>query len=53
MNGAALRFYDPAGWTGTGVKCYTLGSADDWGGCTKHGGGTNTWTKPLQRPIAY
>jgi hypothetical protein len=54
MNGASLRFYDPQGWTGTAVTCYTLSSADDWGGCTKHGSAQNfQGGKPLQRPIAY
>jgi cytochrome c553 len=52
MNGASLRYYDPKGWTGTNITCYTLGSADSWGGCTQHNKGTN-WTKPLQRPLTY
>jgi hypothetical protein len=52
MNGASLRYYDPKGWTGTSITCYTLGTADSWGGCTQHNKGTN-WTKPLQRPLTY
>ena len=52
MNGASLRYYDPAGWTGTGITCYTLKNADSWGGCTQHSKGTS-WTKPLQRPLIY
>jgi hypothetical protein len=55
MNGASLRFYDPGGWTGTSVTCYTLNSdttPDAWGSCTKHGKGTG-FTKPLQRPLSY
>lgn len=27
MNGASLRFYEPNGWTGTSVTCYTLNHA--------------------------
>jgi hypothetical protein len=56
MNGASLRYYDPQGWTGTTVTCYTLTGADDWGGCTQHdkaGGQNFTGGKPLQRPLAY
>lgn len=52
MNGASLRFYDPQGWTGTAITCYTLGSADSWGGCTQHNRGQD-FTKPLQRPLSY
>ena len=55
MNGASLRYYDPAGWTGTAVTCYTLTGADDWGGCTQHdkASGQDFSGKPLQRPLAY
>jgi hypothetical protein len=55
MNGASLRFYDPNGWTGTSITCYTLSkntTPDSWGACTQHGGGQG-WTKPLQRPLSY
>jgi hypothetical protein len=57
MNGASLRYYDPQGWAGTAVTCYTLGNADDWGGCTQHdkaaGQAFQNPEKPLQRPLAY
>jgi hypothetical protein len=55
MNGASLRFYDPQGWTGTAVTCYTLSrntTPDSFGSCTKHNRGQG-FTKPLQRPISY
>ena len=55
MNGASLRYYDPNGWTGSSVTCYTLGSDDSWGGCTQHdqGGSGKPWTRPVTRPIKY
>jgi hypothetical protein len=56
MNGAALRYYNPQGWAGTAVTCFTLSSADDWGGCVKHTTGSGQdfqGGKPLQRPLAY
>ncbi len=52
MNGGGLRFYDPGGWTGTAVTCYTLGSADGYSSCTRHSGGRGG-TKPFSRPLNY
>jgi hypothetical protein len=55
MNGASLRFYDPGGWSGTAVTCYTLSrntTPDSFGSCTKHNRGQG-FSKPLQRPISY
>jgi hypothetical protein len=55
MNGAGLRFYDPNGWTGTSITCYTLSNnttPDAWGACTQHNKGQG-WNKPLQRPLNY
>jgi hypothetical protein len=55
MNGAGLRFYDPNGWTGTSVTCYTLSNnttPDSWGACTQHNKGQGL-SKPLQRPLNY
>jgi len=55
MNGANLRFYDPQGWTGTAITCYTLSrntTPDAFGNCTAHNRG-RAWSKPLQRPISY
>jgi len=55
MNGANLRFYDPQGWTGTAITCYTLSrntTPDAFGSCTAHNRG-RSWVKPLQRPISY
>jgi len=51
-NGASLRFYDPLGWTGTGATCFTLSTADAWGGCTQHNRGTSR-TKLFSRPLSY
>jgi predicted CxxxxCH...CXXCH cytochrome family protein len=54
MNGANLRYYDPNGWTGSSVTCYTLSSGDSWGGCTQHSPGSGKpWTRPVQRQIKY
>ena len=63
MSGASMRYYNPNGstaypttetpWGATGsVGCYTLGSADQWGSCTKHSGGT-TQTKNRARSLSY
>ena len=55
MNGASLRYYDPQGWAGTSITCYTLdGNGDDWGGCSQHDKASGQgFSKPLQRPLAY
>jgi hypothetical protein len=54
MNGASLRYFNPEGWTGTAVTCFTLGTADTFGGCTQHGGKSGAGlTKPIQRPLSY
>lgn len=52
-NGASLRYYQPAtNWEGAG-SCFTLASADSWGGCTQHNrSGATGHTAPL-RPINY
>lgn len=52
-NGASLRYYQPAtNWEGPG-SCYTLGTADSWGGCTQHGrSSASGMTVPL-RPVSY
>jgi len=54
MNGASLRYYDPEGWSTSTFTCYTLGTADSWGGCTQHDKSSGPdFDRPLQRPIAY
>jgi hypothetical protein len=55
MNGNSLRYYDPAGWTGTDVTCYTIdgGEEDSFGACSAHSGGRGPWTKPVQRDLKY
>jgi hypothetical protein len=57
MNGGGLRFYDPSGWSGTSVTCYTLGGAnggaDAWSSCAHHATGTNTFDKPVTRTLDY
>jgi hypothetical protein len=60
MNGNSMRFYQPDtddaapwNWSGSDVKCYTLGASDTFGGCTKHSGGTNNFTKPIVRDLKY
>jgi hypothetical protein len=57
MNGNSMRFYQPPDasgtapwdWTGTSASCYTLGTADSFGGCTKHSGSAGSLTKATNR----
>ncbi len=54
MNGASLRYYDPEGWSSGIMTCYTLSSADSWGGCTQHDKSSGAdFERPLQRPLNY
>jgi hypothetical protein len=52
-NGASLRYYDPLDWSAADFSCWTLGSADNWGACTQHGGGSRDYTRAFNRPISY
>ncbi len=49
MNGNSMRFFDPQGWTGASVSCYTLANGDEFGGCTKHSGAAGGLSKPAAR----
>ncbi len=55
-NGGSMRFWDPNGWNTSSGTCWTLGgsgrAADQWGGCTKHSGGTGN-TRKAPRPLTY
>ncbi len=54
MNGNSMRFYDPGGWSGTSITCYTLSAnIDGFGGCTKHGNSGAGHTKPFSRNLSY
>lgn len=55
MNGSSLRYYTPGNtttWDTGGGTCYTLGTADTWGNCTQHSGGTSMGPS-LKRPLTY
>jgi predicted CxxxxCH...CXXCH cytochrome family protein len=52
-NGASLRFYDPGVWDTTAQNCYTLSTADTYGGCTQHGRNAGTKSKLFTRPLNY
>jgi hypothetical protein len=54
MNGASLRYFDPQDWTASSVTCYTLGTDDSWGGCTKHAPTSGAdWTRSATRNLKY
>jgi len=58
MSGASMRFWSPDdttsnNWAATsGGTCYTLSAADQWGSCTKHGGGVGQ-TVNRARALSY
>jgi hypothetical protein len=50
-----MRYYNPGTWSGGTRSCYTLSTADTWGGCTQHGSGRSA-TAPVSdaaRPLSY
>jgi hypothetical protein len=49
LNGGSQRYYVDNGWNVTTTTCYTLGTADDWGSCVKHGSSPVDHTKVLVR----
>jgi predicted CxxxxCH...CXXCH cytochrome family protein len=54
VNGNSMRYYDPVDWVVGTRTCYTLNTADSWGGCTKHGGGVaKTQPAPAIRQLNY
>ena len=52
LNGASLRFYDPGTWIQAAQSCYTLGTADAYGGCTQHSK-AGSKDKAFIRPLSY
>jgi len=57
-NGNSLRYYYPQTWSAASSTCYTLSGSkgdqggDEFGGCTKHGGGQGL-TRPVVRNLNY
>jgi hypothetical protein len=55
-NGGSLRYYDPGTWNSSGrqssLSCFTLGGADDWGGCVHHGS-AGSGERQIPRPMTY